>query len=544
MKLRNLSLAVAATAVLAGCSDESLGVPNLNNPDVARSLSTPDGIEAILKNGFVQVFGATHGTTGALWPQALILGFENFGTVANNGMALRSTIPRIPVDNQRGNQTASENNRDFSQLSLRGRQVANAITALNTLVEEGGSLGSAQANARALSFGYFALGMANAEMAMMYDSVGVVTPLLTGQDVPTLSYYPAAMDTALMQLDSSLAYATQATGAALPNDWLRVPEADVPMSRFVRIVRSHKARFRAGVARTPEERAAVNWAAVEADAAAGITENFTLALDDNEGWDAAWVDQMSVFQGWHAMPNFIMGMADTTSGYATWLGTPLSGRTPFLIVTPDQRFPQGTTRAAQVANSPDDDAVLPDTYFRNRDPGDDTPGQPYGDSFYDLVRFRHYNQQDAQGPWHWMTKAENDMLRAEALIRLGRAADAVPLINATRVENGLPPFPAGSTAETRAPAQPGGGPNSCVPRTPTGPGNALECGTLFEAMKWEKRMETAWTGYAQWFIDARGWGDLAEGTTYMWPVPYQEMDARRQAFYNSPWQSTAGTYGF
>ena len=32
------------------------------------------------------------------------------------------------------------------------------------------------------------------------------------------------------------------------------------------------------------------------------------------------------------MPNFIIGMADTTSGYATWLGTPLSSRAAFLIV--------------------------------------------------------------------------------------------------------------------------------------------------------------------------------------------------------------------
>src|SRR5688500_14056519 len=104
MKLRNLSMIVAATAALAACRDEDLGVVNLNDPDVERSLSTPDGIEAILKNGFVQIFGATHGTTSALWPQALVLSFESFGTVANNGMALRSALPRVPIDNQKGNQ--------------------------------------------------------------------------------------------------------------------------------------------------------------------------------------------------------------------------------------------------------------------------------------------------------------------------------------------------------------------------------------------------------------------------------------------------------
>ena len=88
-----------------------------------------------------------------------------------------------------------------------------------------------------------------------------------------------------------------------------------------------------------------------------------------------------------------------------------------------------------------------------------------------------------------------------------------------------------------------------MPRTPTGAGGALECGTLFEAMKWEKRIETIFSGYAQWYHDSRGWGDLAVGTVTMWPVPYQEMDARTQPFYNSKtgdaqWQAASNTYGF
>jgi hypothetical protein len=124
----------------------------------------------------------------------------------------------------------------------------------------------------------------------------------------------------------------------------------------------------------------------------------------------------------------------------------------------------------------------------------------------------------------------------------------VPYVNITRVKNGLAPFPDGSTATTRAPTQPGGSATNCVPRTPTGTGNTLECGTLFEAVKYEKRIETLFTGYNAWFIDERGWGDLPVGSAQMWPVPYQEMDARRQPFYNSlsgpQWVAASNTYGF
>ena len=69
-------------------------------------------------------------------------------------------------------------------------------------------------------------------------------------------------------------------------------------------------------------------------------------------------------------------------------------------------------------------------------------------------------------------------------------------------------------------------------------------GTLLEAMKYEKRMETAFTGYMIWYTDSRGWGDLPTGTVLEWPVPYQEMQSRRASFYDGTNVAAPGTYGF
>jgi hypothetical protein len=81
---------------------------------------------------------------------------------------------------------------------------------------------------------------------------------------------------------------------------------------------------------------------------------------------------------------------------------------------------------------------------------------------------------------------------------------------------------------------------NCVPRLPTG-----TCGSLLEAMKYEKRMETMFTGYMVWYTDSRGWGDLPQNTAIEWPVPYQEMQARLQPYYNGERKQTAAsTYGF
>jgi hypothetical protein len=65
-------------------------------------------------------------------------------------------------------------------------------------------------------------------------------------------------------------------------------------------------------------------------------------------------------------------------------------------------------------------------------------------------------------------------------------------------------------------------------------------------MKWEKRLETSFTGYAQWFIDSRGWGDLTEGTIVEWPVPWEELYARQNLslYTTDKVRAAKGTYGF
>jgi hypothetical protein len=89
-----------------------------------------------------------------------------------------------------------------------------------------------------------------------------------------------------------------------------------------------------------------------------------------------------------------------------------------------------------------------------------------------------------------------------------------------------------------------------VPRVPVGPDyTTTACGSVFEAMKWEKRMETAYTTYGAWFFDSRGWGDLPIGTPVSWPVPYQELDARLHPIYdlggvNQPGGAGQSTYGY
>jgi hypothetical protein len=543
MRFRSSLTGATLALGLAACSDR-LQVDNLNNPDVDRVYATAEGIEAAIAALGLQVNNPQR-QLASINTQAKILAGENYATVANEGMSTRSVIPRQPIDNSVGNDNFTENRNNFNSFSVVSRTAANAIRALDRLVAGGGTLGSAAQNARARGFAHLVLGEALGYLSLGYDSAAIVTPALASDEIPGLSSAQDLNRAALRMIDTAIAIAqsaaatTGSNGFPLPATWIN-GRSDITRDNFVRLARSIKARLRAGVARTPAERGAVDWNAVIADALAGITTDHTIQVGGSSGWTATF-DVSTAFNtaAWHQMPPHYFGMADVSGGYNTWLSQPLDGKVEFLVVTPDTRWPPGTTRAAQQSDAPTV-ALRPGRYVRNRPTGDDLQGFPWGNSFYDFRRWGSTFLNNVTGPYSPMTAAEIRLLAAEGYIRQGQFTQAAAIINETRVRNGLPAI-TGITSATQ-PIQTG--PN-CVPQVPQPPSfTSAGCGNILEAMKYEKRMETAYTGYLQWFSDSRGWGDLIVGTALEWPVPFEEMQARQQVNYNGQRVAVRGTYGF
>jgi hypothetical protein len=520
----------------AGCSDP-LQVTNPNNPDRGRVLRRPTDVEALAGTLYQQVHAGTMGMNSAnntigIYTQLLTAAFENTSGLANFGMGPRSGLPRGAISNVRGNPYSVEQNFDFSQLQRTARTSADILARLKDTTF---TVGSRAGNLRLKAFTFFGYGVALGTAALAYDSLSIPRPTDGATEVPELEGARVVETYALQQLDSAIALAMNDTASAsggfpLPASWL--PGNTFNAADFVRLVRSYKARLRAQVARTPQERAAVDWPAVIADAQAGIQSDFKINMDPSTGWDVPWLQTTLHFRdvNWHQMNYYIIGMADVSGAYDGWLATDRDTRSPFLIVTPDLRFPQGATRAIQNAN--------PGKYLRNRPAGQDPSGNGWPNSQYDHYRFRAFADATRKGAFPVMTKAEIDMLAAEGLLRTGKFAEAATLIDRTRTVNGLAPVsglgltvtidPAGKSTGTPVP-----GGAACVPRVPVAPAyTSTACGNLYEAMKWEKRMESAYAGYGIWFFDGRGWGDLPEGTALEWPVPFQEMDARTHPFYD------------
>ncbi len=524
----SLSLSGTAAALvlaLAACSD-ALDVDNTDNPDRARVLANPADVEALVGSLYQSITDATLGDIERTNTGMMTASFMNSSALNNNGLGPRSGIPRGQIDNGRGN-TFQEDN--FADYRIHSQTARAASDALARVAAGGFLLDSQEQTDRMVAFAHFTRGVALGNLALVYDSAGVPRPTDDPTLIPALEGYEAVMEEALAALDSALVYTAKPDVPDIDAGWFNRDE-DMPIADFERVVHSYAARFRAGVARSLAENQEVDWAQVEADAAAGIEEDFTIGMQPAAGWDYEWLDAQLHFRdaNWHQMNYYFIGMADTTGAYGTWLNQDRETRAAFLIRTPDKRFPAGETRAAQNAvfqgNPP------AGVYFRNRAPGLDQALTGWQNSMYDHYRWRAFSLAGRVGQFPVMTETEIDMLEAEAKIYQGEITTAAPLIDKTRVPNGLPALTGVITTAT----QPVPGGNACVPKIPASTsGAALVCGTILDAMKWEKRMETAYTNYGGWFFDVRRWGELPVGTAVHWPVPFQELDARRLPLYNT-----------
>ena len=499
-------------AALSSWACLDLNVTNINEPDSERALATPGDVESLIGNSYNTWFTGSYGNwmssstanTGA----SLFLSnqsFQHSPPWANLGMAFYGGIPRVGIVNEVSHTYYPRVNWQWEYCYRALSSVASGLKALEEpeVAEELGP----ESVERLRTLARFVQGLAHGTIALFYDRGFIVDEATDLADLGDPLDYNALMEAALGYFDEAIGQASAAS-FTLPFEWMA---ADVDARHLVRLAHSYEARLRAQVARTPEERAAVDWGAVTADVDAGIQATHTMEMDWDKGWYNLFLDYATWPWTWSQIPYFVYGMADQSGDVLEWLALGMDekhvffadGR-PVRIVTPDLRFPQGATIAEQRAN--------PGRLFRVA-----TEAQE-GDTW----------TRPDRGPWRWswykpppmywaidereqpeIHLAEMRLLKAEALYRQGNRAAAAAIVNETRVAAGLSPTDAAGTNL------------ECVPRLPNG-----SCGDLWEMLKWEKRMETVWTGVAgaNWFFDGRGWGDLWKDTPLQFPVPCQEVE--------------------
>jgi len=527
---RYASLLLGAAVTIYACAD--LDVLNLNEPDRERVLSSFDDAVALVAGSYNTWYHGVfdYGGPGLFLSQA---SFQHSSPWACS-TEVYSRIPRMAFRNDASDPYYSTISRVWIQSYAAIAAVTDGLRAFSDPDVQG--QGSEKELARARVFGRFSLGLSHATVALLYDRGFRMDETVDPGATPEAMGYEALMQLALGDFDEVIRSVGNGPPFSLPYGWM---QAEVSSDDLARVAHSYRARFRAQVARTPAEREAVDWIAVLADVDAGLQEDHLMEMD----WDAGWYNgilEYSTWPSWHNLNYFLYGMADQSGRYQEWLQVPFHDKThllpdgrPVLIVTPDLRFPQGGTVPEQRAETGRYFHIVSET-----EAGDTWKRPDRGSwrwSWYKAGPLSADYGSEGQMIQPLFRFAEMRLLRAEALYRLGDRAGAAAIVNETRAEAGL------STTDAS------GSNASCVPRLPD-----RSCGDLWEMLKWEKRMETVWTGVAgaNWWFDGRGWGDLWRDTPLQLPVPCEELRVMGEAgcnTYGGPggeMGSPGSSYGF
>ena len=529
----------------AACYDLSVGT---TDDTLTREfvLNDPSLVERVIAGVGINLWGGMNNTRP--WVALSALGEEI--TSASNNASLWDIArePRPMLDNAPG---VVAINRDpwanFYEANSTATEMARNIKARNLrLVDKATGFDN---TARGLAYAKFIQGSAHAYLSMLFDKAAIVTEDVDLSEVPDLEFQPHTVvrDSAIKWLEEAITMANSSPFTFPYTDALWFYNNVVSNGEFAQLAHSVIARTIVYNARNPAERAALDWNEVKFHIENGLTFDFGLGADGsrpNPLLDFGY----KVYTG--APPGTgtgtsqsnaarvdlrLLGPGDTTTvlvdgvrktQYQIWLekvDNPQLRDTvrPFTVNSPDQRIlrsgapvPVGKPVVFQFTSVAVPTTVQPSergTYYQsNYWSASRTKGGLNSTGNLDDIRDIAF------------TKTEMDLLLAEAEYRLNNRQRAADLINLTRVGNGgLDPVtvdgPPKATAEEQA---------RCVPKRYDG-----SCGDLWDALMYEKRIETYGVHGMIPYGDARGWGCLMEGTITDLPIPGRQLDLLGQAVY-------------
>ncbi len=492
--IRRLWLGAAAVLATGACVD--LNIVNKNAPDRDRAITNPTDIEALI-SGSYQAWEVmvTHRTPTVAMITVADATSSSWG---NWGMRDASSEPRVAWNNDPAYPNNVVNRWPWedayqSLAALKdglGAVAANRADIVDALTE---------ANTHRLEvFGKFMQGVSLAAMAVIFDQAFIVDEETDLNDLE-LSDYNAVWAAA----EAKLREAEQlAQGAAwqIPSGWVGC-NGDWSPARLAELARGYRARYAIQVPRTPEERANLDWAAIKAAAAPGLTADHGGYYDTCVwGWHGnKW--PLEMLDGWGRADYRWIGPADASGKWEAWINSDLNRRTAFDIVTDDRRI---------TGVRPDDDGMYIQYMGGSPFPADRGVYHysNYRDNRFDYIRLRD----NFIGLWPDLTGKELEFIAAEADYRLGNQAATMAVVNKYRTMHGqLPIF------RTVNDVAPGG--SRCVPQNEDG-----SCGDLWEAFKYEKRIEVHGYGMGVEYFDDRGWGDLVQYSWTQLPIPGAELE--------------------
>jgi hypothetical protein len=478
---------------------KGLETDNDNNPDRELVLSSGADLISVLGGGYVSWWQAVHGEHPAI---ALSVSADAYGmSWGNFGAQRMGEEPRAPYNNR------SIEEPDYRQVAedpwygcLSAVSSANDVLAAldrGVSIDNGGPQDDAVRAAahflRGVSWGYLGLIFDKALLADTDTDLSTSIPFTP---------YSEVIDAAVAELETAIELADAVGDNFVHNYFNGLIFGD---QQFEQLCHSYAARFLAQWPRTQVEAADIDWSAVLAHAEKGIDFNFSPEAD-GKFWTSY---QRFVFaeagQGpfWARVDQRLIAAFDPSQPARypeVWaLGEPPLANP--MATSTDTRLLSDFVFLA-VNNFPAERGEWHYSHYKhNRNISD--PGFA-GDGF-------------SGGPMPAFLAADNALLRAEALLRLQRNAEAIAIINAgTRTTRGhLSPLNAGADAATVEQA--------------IAYERAIELlGTAPMSLWFDRRR----LGPRQDYLNVEALGGLQTGTPAQLPVPASELRIRNEAPYN------------
>jgi len=506
-----LLIGTFAAASIAACAD--LNVTDPNNLSIATVFTNAANTEAALIGSWKAYTALNRATCPSL---IYSLWGHDITTTSVTYLEL-ATEPRLPINN-RDNLNCSNRNSFWTPyeaaagareafLGIRDNQLKFGIIDATTP-------NGADTPNRKL-FAKFIIALSQYKLALSSDQAYITDTITPGFNQTNVELVPWQDVLANAKAQMYVVIAEARAGPNFTWPMLFINGRDITRDELVRIMYTFLVRADVYSPRTPAQRGAVNWGAVLARLDSGITRDFGWQANPAVANTGSTYINNSFAQSTVRIHNRLLGPADTSGLYQAWVAASIANRTAFVITTPDRRIHGATNSVAG-------------TRFRRLTTTMSSASNgAYLTSFYRSTRYLNTAADSGLRAFVQLTSLdEMKFIRAEALFRLSRFTEAAALINPTRVAAGLRPVDANGPPAGR----------DCVPRKDNG-----DCGNLFDAIQYEKRIELYPTeGDITWF-DARGWGKLVSGTPFHVPVSGRELLSRGLPIYTFGGVGSPGT---
>jgi hypothetical protein len=505
---------VGALFSLVACDMDyitNLDTENKNQPDLRRALTNPSDVESMIASSWRPHWNYIQG-----WDNSNValsaMAHEITSTVGNFGVLELSLEPRSWAFNN--HPAYSERWLNQSPWYALYGGLASANDGLRLIkdgmrIRTGSGAEAEDHTARAQAFGKFVQGVTLGHIGWYFDQAIIATEDTDLTDPASLRFvkYTEVRDQAIKSLEEAIAIAEQNTFMlpSTPGTWF--PNIEVDNRELARIANSYIARILAYTPRTPQERQAVDWNRVISHIDRGITRDHAPVTQPSGGITAIY--RAYTHHSWFRTDYRVVGPGDISGRYQQWINAPVGERDWFQIESPDRRI-HGEAGPASRGK-----------YFtyttlmgvQNPDRGRHNFSHYAGSRYSNMNGNGLFNNSAVA----IMPLDEMNLLKAEALFRLNRRPEAAALVNQTRVANGeLPPVTADGVPQSP----------TCAPRKDNG-----ACGDLWDALMYEKRIETVGTMAPLAWMDRRGWGTLARGTMTQLPVPGRELETLSMPMY-------------